>query len=54
MVERNGKFGKFYGCSKFPACRATMSVYENNMAYDHNFGDDPWDFLNHDDLPDLW
>lgn len=23
MILRNGKFGKFYGCSKFPYCRGT-------------------------------
>ncbi len=22
-VKRDGKFGVFFGCSKFPACRAT-------------------------------
>lgn len=25
LIERNGKFGAFYGCSKFPECKGTMS-----------------------------
>ncbi|MBD3268537.1 AAA family ATPase [bacterium] len=25
MLERNGKYGKFYGCSNFPRCRHTMN-----------------------------
>jgi len=24
MVLRNGKLGKFYGCSRFPYCRSTI------------------------------
>ena len=24
MIERQGKYGKFYGCSKFPKCRSIM------------------------------
>lgn len=26
LVERNGKFGKFYGCSNFPKCRYTVKI----------------------------
>jgi hypothetical protein len=26
VVLRTGKFGKFYGCSKFPKCRGTRKV----------------------------
>ena len=26
MLERSGKFGKFYGCSKYPDCRGTMDA----------------------------
>ena len=26
IVERNGKFGRFYGCSEFPKCRHSRSV----------------------------
>ena len=26
FVLRNGKYGKFYGCSEFPRCNATRSV----------------------------
>lgn len=26
MILRNGKYGKFYGCSKFPYCRGTRQV----------------------------
>lgn len=28
MTKRNGKYGEFYGCSKYPKCTATMSVAE--------------------------
>ena len=26
LVEREGKFGRFYGCSKFPKCRFTKKI----------------------------
>lgn len=26
LVERNGKYGKFYGCSNFPECRFTKNI----------------------------
>jgi len=26
LVERNGKYGKFYGCSNFPQCRFTKNI----------------------------
>lgn len=26
MILRNGRYGKFYGCSKFPYCRATKAI----------------------------
>ena len=26
LVRRNGKFGQFYGCSSFPACRYTKNI----------------------------
>ncbi len=26
MVKRNGKFGEFYGCSKFPECKGTRKI----------------------------
>ena len=28
MILRNGRFGKFYGCSGFPACRNTVPYHE--------------------------
>jgi DNA topoisomerase-1 len=30
MVERFGKFGKFYACSKFPECKYTESIENKN------------------------
>ncbi|MCR5330197.1 MAG: topoisomerase DNA-binding C4 zinc finger domain-containing protein [Lachnospiraceae bacterium] len=26
MIEKNGKFGKFFGCSNYPRCRFTRTV----------------------------
>ncbi|MBI3584540.1 MAG: topoisomerase DNA-binding C4 zinc finger domain-containing protein [Nitrospinae bacterium] len=26
MVLRNGKYGKFYGCSKYPYCKGTRKA----------------------------
>ncbi|WP_427910336.1 topoisomerase DNA-binding C4 zinc finger domain-containing protein [Peribacillus muralis] len=26
MIEREGKNGKFYGCSRFPSCRGTKKL----------------------------
>lgn len=28
LIERKGKFGRFYGCSKFPKCRFTKKISE--------------------------
>jgi DNA topoisomerase-1 len=30
LVERLGKFGKFYACSKFPECKYTESIENGN------------------------
>jgi len=27
-VEKKGKFGKFYGCTKFPVCRGSRDIVE--------------------------
>ena len=32
LVERLGKFGKFYACSKFPECKYTESLEEFTQA----------------------
>jgi restriction system protein len=26
MVKRKGKFGEFYGCSRFPECKGTLKI----------------------------
>ena len=26
MVERNGKYGRFYGCSNYPKCRFVLNI----------------------------
>jgi DNA topoisomerase-1 len=31
MIERLGRFGKFYACSKFPECKHTESVKDKKM-----------------------
>lgn len=33
MIERKGKFGKFYGCSNFPACKYTKNFKELDLEY---------------------
>ncbi|OGG40578.1 hypothetical protein A2118_00885 [Candidatus Kaiserbacteria bacterium GWA2_50_9] len=30
MILRNGRRGKFYGCSRFPYCRGTKNISDNN------------------------
>jgi ssDNA-binding Zn-finger/Zn-ribbon topoisomerase 1 len=32
MILRRGKFGEFYGCRRFPDCRATMTAAEANAG----------------------
>ena len=32
LLVRLGKFGKFYACSKFPACKYTESLPQNNLG----------------------
>jgi len=34
LLIRLGKYGKFYACSKFPECRYTESLEENNINID--------------------
>jgi len=43
MVLRRGKYGQFYGCSRFPRCKGTQSInakkdYRNNSHADTNGG----------------
>jgi ssDNA-binding Zn-finger/Zn-ribbon topoisomerase 1 len=40
MVLRHGKFGQFYGCSRFPRCRGTRNLIiekDNNNLPAHNY-----------------
>lgn len=32
MVSRNGKYGTFWGCSKFPACKGTRDSMGRSKA----------------------
>ncbi|MBU3934480.1 type I DNA topoisomerase, partial [Patescibacteria group bacterium] len=32
LIEKLGKFGRFYACSKFPGCKYTESLPENNLG----------------------
>jgi len=32
LIERLGKFGRFYACSKFPKCKYTESLKENTLG----------------------
>lgn len=53
LVERNGSRGKFYGCSSYPECNHTESIYvdsyivdEEDETYESKYGtiDDLGDF----------
>lgn len=48
MVERNGKRGKFYGCSGFPACRYTRNepMTVHRKAAVHKSDLDPYSIKN--------
>ncbi len=36
LILRNGKYGMFWGCSKFPACRFTADIqYDHPDYYSH-------------------
>jgi hypothetical protein len=67
MVVRNGKNGKFYGCSGYPQCRHTRNIDENEIQVPvvHKSDLDPYvpdsmkgefklsqDGLNHGDMND--
>lgn len=45
LVLRRGPHGRFYGCSTFPACRATYSESEAAEMYDpsglNDYGEEP-------------
>jgi DNA topoisomerase-3 len=30
MIEREGKFGRFFACTRFPACKGTRPIEEQN------------------------
>lgn len=33
MVLREGKFGDFWGCSRYPECNYTLNERQLNLAY---------------------
>ncbi|MBU3902215.1 MAG: topoisomerase DNA-binding C4 zinc finger domain-containing protein [Candidatus Thermoplasmatota archaeon] len=34
MIERKGKYGKFWGCSRYPSCDGSQPI-NWGPAYDH-------------------
>ncbi len=34
LVLKHGKFGKFYGCTKFPECTGTRSIGSTSNKFD--------------------
>ena len=34
LQERSGKYGKFYGCTRYPDCRTTLNDYELGQLLD--------------------
>ena len=36
MVLRNGKFGQFWGCTKFPKCKGTQKHVSETGTVDNN------------------
>jgi hypothetical protein len=49
FVRRVGKYGPFYGCDQFPACKATRKVWDVEDEYTckviGEYGDGPWDYF---------
>ena len=41
LVERKSRFGRFYGCDRFPNCRAILTDYELNQLLDPDY-DEPY------------
>lgn len=39
VVPRQGKFGKFYSCNRWPDCKATYDIYTANQMYDPSWED---------------
>jgi ssDNA-binding Zn-finger/Zn-ribbon topoisomerase 1 len=33
MVQREGMYGDFYGCSRYPECKYTLNERQYNLAY---------------------
>ena len=32
MINRNGKYGRFYGCKRYPHCRGTRTIAEGEAS----------------------
>lgn len=43
MKERKGKFGQFYGCTAYPACKNTMNMDTANAEITEQLGARPND-----------
>jgi ssDNA-binding Zn-finger/Zn-ribbon topoisomerase 1 len=44
MVVRNGPYGEFYGCSKFPECtNSRNSLEESEMPHQRGMGWEDWE-----------
>lgn len=41
-VRKSGRYGEFYGCSNFPACKVTESIIRNRSS-DFFLDDDGYD-----------
>jgi len=43
IVTKDGKFGKFKGCTRWPKCNYTESIYSNRYDYPDDWDGDDYD-----------
>lgn len=56
MVLRDSRYGKFYGCSTFPKCRAAHGAHPDGrpLGIPANAETKQWRMRAHDAFDDLW
>lgn len=56
MVLRNSRFGKFYGCSTYPACKAAHGAHPNGkpLGIPADKETKQWRIKAHDAFDTLW
>lgn len=56
MLLRNSRYGKFYGCSRFPACKAAHGAHPDGrpLGIPANAETKAWRMRAHDAFDQLW